>query len=89
MYIPALLKFYGGYTMSSLLAEYFKVYLVLLNDMFKQQAQENIKLAVVNNLSSYEQNEQKRILDGWHQQSKGADDLLKQAKILKDIKNGR
>lgn len=88
MYIPAVLRFYNGYTMETLLRESFQVFLVLLNDMFKLQAQDNIRQAVVSNLANYDSNEQKRILDGWHQQSKGADDLLNQAKILREVKNG-
>jgi len=88
MYIPAVLRFYNGYTIESLLKEPFQVFLVLLNDMFKLQAQESIRQSVIGNLANYEAGEQKRILDGWHQQSKGADDLIEQARILKEVKNG-
>ncbi len=78
MTVPEFLRFYSGYTASSLMQEYLRTFYALVNEMFRLRALEIIDMAMASNPN-------KQTMDSLQKQAKGLSGIVKEVKLVKKL----
>lgn len=76
MVVPQFLRFYGGYTISSVLQEYAITFFGLVNSMFRIQAKEALSIIASNNADA-------EIVKDLQQASKGVHGIVQEVRNIK------
>lgn len=87
MLIPRFLRFYSGYTASSVMDEMARTFFGLVNQMFRIEAQE--RLYRITDLTVAQTNDKaaEKVFKDLKEQYDGPDKYIRQAKLLREIRN--
>ena len=87
--IAEFIHFYPAYTLEAVLAMYAVSFYALLSSMYKIKGSENYERAVQTAVGTAGGESLNEYLKTAHKQADGAEGLLRQARVLKEIKRNK
>lgn len=88
MIIPQFLRFYGGYTVDTVLSEYGKRFFSLVNSMFRIQSVEIINNATAVSIAMAESKDKSEALHKLDKNAQGIHGILQEVRVVKRNKRG-
>lgn len=85
MMIPQFIRFYQGYTVSSAMSEYAVTFFSLVNAMLRIKSEEQLNMIQATALPHMEKSDQQSVIRSLSENTKGLDDVIKQAKVIKNV----
>lgn len=89
MILPMFLRFYQGYTVSSVLDEFAITFFSLVNSMGQLVASENLNNSIVASIPHMEKTNVDRITHEWTRQSEGSGKLIQEAQLVRSIRGNK
>ena len=87
MLVPRFLRFYGGYTASTVMDEMARTFFGLVNQMFRIEAQERLYRITDFSVAQTSDKAAEKVFNDLKEQYDGPDKYIEQAKLLRSIKN--
>lgn len=88
MAIPEFISFYGGYTVASALDEAARTFFALVNQMYRLKAGMRLAHITDSSISQSDSAEARTIIEDLQKQYSGADDMLRQADVVRSVNHG-
>lgn len=86
MIVPEFIRFYQGYTVSSVLAEFATTFFSLVNSMYRLQADETINRINETAIGMAETKDRSNAIEKLQKQAKGIHGIVEEVKTVERVK---